>query len=201
MDYNTERKKLFLPEYGRNVQQMVDYALTIEDRDQRNLVARSIIAVMGTLMPLLRDQVDFKHKLWDHLAIMSDFKLDIDSPYPTPLREKLQEKPRPVPYAPSTLRHKHYGRVLETMVKTVAEMEDGEEKDILTLAIANQMKKSYLTWNKDSVTDDLILRDLGEFSKGKLTLKPEFKLQDRREIQTPNKIKRRPMHQSHTRRK
>ena len=77
---------------------------------------------------------------------MSDFKLDIDSPYPTPLREKLQEKPRPVPYAPSTLRHKHYGRVLETMVKTVAEMEDGEEKDILTLAIANQMKKSYLTW-------------------------------------------------------
>jgi len=92
MDYNTERKKLFLPEYGRNVQQMVDYALTIEDRDQRNLVARSIIAVMGTLMPLLRDQVDFKHKLWDHLAIMSDFKLDIDSPYPTPLREKTSRK-------------------------------------------------------------------------------------------------------------
>lgn len=201
MDYNTQRKKLFLPEYGRNVQQMVDYAMTIEDRDQRNLVARSIIAVMGTLMPQLRDQADFKHKLWDHLAIMSDFKLDIDSPYPTPLREKLQEKPRPVPYAPSTLRHKHYGRVLESMIKTVAAMEDGEEKDYLVLAIANQMKKSYIAWNKDSVTDDLILRDLGDFSKGKLSLKPEFKLQDRREMQTSNKNKRRPSHQQHSRKK
>lgn len=180
---------------------MVDYAMTIEDRDQRNLVARAIISVMGTLNPHLRDQVDFKHKLWDHLAIMSDFMLDIDSPYPTPVREKFQEKPRPVPYAPSTLRHKHYGRVVESMVKTVAAMEDGEEKDHLVLAIANQMKKSYITWNKDSVTDDLILRDLGEFSKGKLSLKPEFKLQDRREMQSPNKIKRRPQRPPHQRKK
>jgi len=200
MDYNTQRSKLPLPEYGRNVQQMVDYALTVEDKEERNTVVKTIISVMGTLNPHLRDQPDFKHKLWDHLAVMSDFKLIVDSPYPDPSREKLNEKPRPVPYAPIRLKHKHYGRVIQAMVVAATKLEDGEEKDYLVYAIANQMKKSYLTWNKESVTDDLILRDLGEFSDGLLKLNPEYKLQDRFEIQTAPAPRKRPQ-QNHPRKK
>ena len=197
MDYNTQRSKLPLPEYGRNVQQMVDYALTVEDREERNTVVKTIISVMGTLNPHLRDQPDFKHKLWDHLAVMSDFKLVVDSPYPDPSREKLSEKPRPVPYAPIRLKHKHYGRVIQSMVAAAMKLEDGEEKDFLVYAIANQMKKSYLTWNKESVTDDIILRDLGEFSEGMLKLSPEYKLQERFEIQSTSAPKKRiPQHHS-----
>jgi hypothetical protein len=200
MDYNTQRSKLSLPEYGRNVQQMIDYALLVEDREQRNTVVKTIISVMGTLNPHLRDQPDFKHKLWDHLAIMSDFKLDIDSPYPTPSREKLSEKPRPVPYAPIRLKHKHYGRILSNMAREAVKREAGEEKDFLVYTIANHMKKAYLTWNKESVTDDIILRDLAEFSDGQLTLSPEYKLQDRFEIQVASKPKKR-MQQNHPRKK
>lgn len=200
MDYNTQRSKLPLPEYGRNVQQMVDYALTVEDKEERNTVVKTIISVMGTLNPHLRDQPDFKHKLWDHLAVMSDFKLIVDSPYPDPSREKLNEKPRPVPYAPIRLKHKHYGRVIQAMVVAATKLEDGEEKDYLVYAIANQMKKSYLTWNKESVTDDLILRDLGEFSDGLLKLNPEYKLQDRFEIQTAPAPRKR-LQQNHPRKK
>ena len=200
MDYNTQRSKLALPEYGRNVQQMIDYALSVEDREQRNTVVKTIISVMGTLNPHLRDQPDFKHKLWDHLAIMSDFKLDIDSPYPTPSREKLSEKPRPVPYAPIRLKHKHYGRVIANMAKAAVKKEDGEEKDFLVYTIANQMKKAYLTWNKETVTDDIILRDLAEFSEGQLQLSSEYKLQDRFEIQAASKPKKR-MQQHHSRKK
>ena len=200
MDYNTQRSKLPLPEYGRNVQQMVDYALTVEDKEERNTVVKTIISVMGTLNPHLRDQPDFKHKLWDHLAVMSDFKLIVDSPYPDPSREKLNEKPRPVPYAPIRLKHKHYGRVIQSMVTAATKLEDGEEKDYLVYAIANQMKKSYLTWNKESVTDDLILRDLAEFSEGMLKLNPEYKLQDRFEIPSTSAPKKR-IPQHHPRKK
>ena len=117
MDYNTQRKKLALPEYGRHIQQMVDYIASVEDRDERNRLAKSLVAIMGNLNPHLRAINDFKHKLWDHLFIMSDFKLDIDSPYPIPSLEQYNEKPRKVPYPGNPIKFKHYGRVIEMMIE------------------------------------------------------------------------------------
>lgn len=167
-DYNTSRKKLALPEYGRNVQNMVDLLLQIEDRETRNRAARTIVDMMGNLHPYLRDVPDFKHKLWDHLAIMADFKLDIDYPYDPPSKEILTEKPKRVPYLQSNLKYRYYGKTIELMIKKAMEYEDGPEKDILIYQIANHMKKSYLTWNKDSVDDTLILEDLANMSRGLL---------------------------------
>lgn len=128
MDYNTQRKKLALPEYGRHIQQMVDYITGIEDGDERNRLAKALIGVMGNLNPHLRDINDFKHKLWDHLFIMSDFKLDIDSPYPIPSKEEYQEKPKQIPYPKNPIKYKHYGRVIELMIEKAIEMEEGTEK-------------------------------------------------------------------------
>lgn len=167
-DYNTSRKKLALPEYGRNVQNMVDLLLTIEDRETRNQAAKTIVEMMGNLHPYLRDVPDFKHKLWDHLAIMADFKLDIDYPYDPPSKEILTEKPKRVPYLQSNLKYRYYGKTIELMIKKAMEYEDGPEKDILIYQIANHMKKSYLTWNKDSVDDTLIFEDLSNMSRGLL---------------------------------
>lgn len=167
-DYNTSRKKLALPEYGRSVQNMVDLILAIEDRETRNRAAKAIIEVMGNLYPYLRDVPDFKHKLWDHLAIMAEFKLDIDYPYEPPSPEILNEKPKRVPYQQTNLKYRYYGRTLELMIKKAMEYEDGPEKDVLIYQIANHMKKSYLTWNKDSVDDTIIFEDLSNMSKGLL---------------------------------
>jgi len=182
MDYNTSRKKLNLPEYGRNIQQMVDHLSTVEDRDERNRLAKVLIGIMGNMNPHLRDINDFKHKLWDHLFIMSDFKLDIDSPYPIPNFETYTEKPRKVPYPTQPITYKHYGRSIELMIQKAIEMEEGQQKDALTQLIANHMKKAYLMWNKDSVSDEDILRDLGVLSKGKLALAAGAKLTDSREV-------------------
>ncbi|HNV53415.1 MAG TPA: DUF4290 domain-containing protein, partial [Tenuifilaceae bacterium] len=154
MDYNTQRKKLVLPEYGRHIQQMVDYIAGIEDRDERNRLAKALIGIMGNLNPHLRDINDFKHKLWDHLFIMSDFKLDIDSPYPIPSLEEYMEKPQQIPYPNNPIKYKHYGRVIELMIEKAIEMEEGQEKDALKQLIANQMKKANIAWNKDSVIDE-----------------------------------------------
>jgi hypothetical protein len=164
-DYNTSRKKLALPEYGRNVHNMVDLILEMEDRDRRNLAAQAIIDVMGNLNPYLRDIPDFKHKLWDHLAIMSDFKMDIDYPYSPPSRDILLEKPHKVPYCQREIKFRHYGHTMELMIRKAMELEDGNEKDILVSQLANHMKKSYLTWNRDSVEDEKILEDLSAMSK------------------------------------
>jgi hypothetical protein len=184
MDYNTQRKHLSLPEYGRNIQQMVNHLLEVEDREERSRLAKVIIGVMGNMNPHLRDINDFKHKLWDHLHIMSDFKLDIDSPYPKPDIETIFEKPRRVPYPTKPIKYKHYGRSIEMMVAKAIEMEDGTQKEALTQLIANHMKKSYLTWNKDSVTDEDILRDMSVLSNGQLTLSPGFKLNEVKETVT-----------------
>jgi hypothetical protein len=177
MDYNSKRKKLALPEYGRNIQNMVDYLSTIEDRETRNKQARAVIDVMGNLNPQLRDVAEYKHKLWDHIAIMADFKLDIDYPYEPPSPEILTEKPNRVPYNQHPIRYRHYGRTLELMIKRSVEMEN-EEKDIMVELLANFMKKSYLNWNKDAVEDDKILMDLEDMSKGKLNVKRELVLTD-----------------------
>ncbi len=191
MEYNTSRKKLVLPEYGRNIQRMVDLTKAEPDKEKRNAMAQAIIAIMGNMNPHLRDIVDFKHKLWDHLAIMADFSLNIDSPYPEPEIEVLQEKPEIVPYKTNDTRFKHYGKTLEKMVDVAVDMEEGEMKDILVSLIANHMKKSYLTWNKEVVDDIQIFRDLKIISKGKIDLSTEkTTLTETREILAKNKRRR-----------
>jgi len=192
-DYNTSREKLILPEYGRNIQKMINYVVSIEDREERNKAAQTVIQIMGNLNPHLRDISDFKHKLWDHLAIVSDFKLDIDSPYETPAREVLFEKPNKVEYNQKNMGYKHYGRSLEMMIQKVAEMEDDEEKERLTELLANHMKKLYLTWNREIVDDKLIFDDLKELSKGKIEKAPDdLKLSETKDILQKNKRKRQP---------
>ena len=191
MEYNTSRKKLVLPEYGRNIQRMVDLTKAEPDKEKRNAMAQAIIAIMGNMNPHLRDIVDFKHKLWDHLAIMADFDLDIDSPYPEPEAETLQEKPEVVPYNKNDTRFKHYGKTIEKMVGVAVDKEEGEMKEILVSLIANHMKKSYLTWNKEAVDDKQIFRDLKIISQGKIDLSPEkTTLTETREILAKNKRRR-----------
>jgi len=181
MDYNSKRKKLALPEYGRNVQNMVDHILTIEDRDERNRAAKTVINVMGNLYPYLRDVSEFTHKLWDHLAIMADFKLDIDYPYEPPSPDILTEKPNNVPYAQFPIKYRHYGLIMEKMIEKASEFE-GEEKEILTQQLANQMKKSYLVWNKGAVEDEKIFLDMEELSDGKLKIDSSLQLTETKNI-------------------
>lgn len=176
MEYNTERPKMIIPEYGRNVQKMVTYLKTIEDRDRRNKNAQALIDVMGNLNPHLRDVPDFKHKLWDHLFIMSNFDLDVDSPYPIPEAKKFVEKPQTVPYSQSKIRYRYYGKMVELMIEEGIKMEDGEQKEMLKMAIANQMKKCYLQWNKDTVDDSTIIKHMDELSEGLLKMDPETQL-------------------------
>lgn len=191
MEYNTSRQKLVLPEYGRNIQKMIQLTIEETDREKRNKMAQAIIAIMGNMNPHLRDIADFKHKLWDHLAIISDFKLDIDSPYEAPVLEKLQEKPEKVPYNNKSAKFKHYGQTLEKMVEVAIEMEDGELKEILIQLIANHMKKSYLTWNKEAVSDEQIFKDLKIISDGKIDVNFEDnKLTETKDILAKNKRKR-----------
>lgn len=173
MEYNTQQKKLPLPEYGRSVQNMVDHAMTIEDRAERQRCANTIINIMGNMFPHLRDVPDFKHKLWDHLAIMSDFKLEIDYPYEIVEKENLYTKPEPLSYPKINIRYRHYGRTLEKLIAKAAEYTDGEEKKQLIGLIANHMKKSFMAWNKDIVDDRKIFDDLKEYSKGMIELKEE----------------------------
>lgn len=174
MQYNTQQKRIPLPEYGRSVQNMVDYALTIEDRAERQRCANTIIHIMGGMFPHLRDVPDFTHKLWDHLAIMADFKLDIDSPYEQIQQGNLATKPDYVPYPSKRIRYRHYGRTVEDLIKIACDFPEGEEKDNLVALIANHMRKAYVTWNKDNIELEKIDDDLMELSKGKLRLTDEL---------------------------
>ncbi len=186
MDYNSNRKKLALPEYGRNIQNMVDYLMTIEDREKRNKSAQTVIDVMGNLFTHLRDVQEFKHKLWDHLAIMADFKLDIDYPYEPPKPEILTAKPNRVPYNQHRIKYKHYGRTLELMIEE-ANRYEGEEREIMIEQLANHMKKSYLAWNKDAVEDKKIFMDLDELSQGTLSVNEDLQLADAKTLVTKKK--------------
>jgi hypothetical protein len=170
MEYNTDQPKMIIPEYGRNIQKMIDFAITVKDREERNRVARAIIDVMGQLNPHLRDVTDFKHKLWDHIFIISEFRLDVDSPYPKPTPETFQTKPERVSYPSNDIRYKHYGKNVENIIAKAKNYEEGPERNALVEQIANLMKRSYLTWNRDSVNDEVILKQLDELSKGKLKL-------------------------------
>jgi hypothetical protein len=186
-DYNSSRKKLILPEYGRNIQKMVNHLKTIEDRDERNKAARTVIGVMGNPNPHLRDVADFKHKLWDHLAIISDFDLDIDSPYETPAPESLQSKPKKVPYHQHRIQKKHYGRSIVLMIEKAVALEPGEEKEDLVKMIAYHMKKSYLTWNREAVSDSEIFTDMKTLSGGVLIANPDLKLPETKDILAKNR--------------
>ena len=173
MEYNTQRKKMELPEYGRSVQNMVDHALTIEDRAERQRCANTIINIMGGMFPHLRDVPDFNHKLWDHLAIMSDFKLDIDYPFEIVKKEDLVVKPEKLEYPNGALRYRHYGRFLEGMIKKAIEVEnEGEKKQLINL-LAIQMKKDLNNWNKEGIEDQKIVDDLREYTNGVIDLKVE----------------------------
>lgn len=170
LEYNSEREHLIIPEYGRHLQKLIEQATAIEDRDERNKAAKYIISIMGSLNPHLRDVPDFQHKLWDQLFIMSDFKLDVDSPYPIPSREMLQQKPDRLSYPQNFPKYRFYGNNIKYMIDVVGKWEDSELKSALIMVIANHMKKSYLSWNKENVADEVIFEHLLELSNGKINL-------------------------------
>jgi hypothetical protein len=171
LEYNTEREHLIIPEYGRHIQKMINYATSRETKEERNKVAGAIIAVMGNLQPHLRDVPDFQHKLWDQLFIMSDFKLDADSPYEKPQREVLEARPEPLGYPQNYPKYRFYGNNIKTMIDVANTWEEGEMKEALVYTIANHMKKCFLNWNKDTVEDRVIFKHLYELSDGKINLK------------------------------
>lgn len=186
MEYNTQLKRLALPEYGRNVQNMVDYCLTLKDREERKSCANAIINIMGNLFPHLRDVNDFKHILWDHLAIMADFQLDIDYPYEIIKKEDLYSKPGKIEYSRPTMKYMHYGKTLEKMIKIALEMEDPKEKESFTWLVLTHMKKSYIQWNKE-VDDQKIFNDLYDLSNQALDFRgSNIKLPDMKELNQRN---------------
>ena len=191
LDYNTQNRQLALPEYGRNIQQMVDFCLTIEDREIRTNCAFAIIDVMKNIMPDYEKQDDGIKMLWDHLNIMADFKLDIDFPFEVIKQEEMKPTPQRIPYGSSAIRYRHYGKNIEQMIDRVANMEDSSEKDMLVSMIAHHMKKLMLIHNKEGVADAKILRDLAEYSHGKINLNPEtYLLHEFHEAQAPEAPKK-----------
>ncbi|MEN8965501.1 MAG: DUF4290 domain-containing protein [Polaribacter sp.] len=171
LEYNSERPLMIIPEYGRHIQKMVDHCVALADVEERNKMAKAIVDVMGNLQPHLRDVPDFKHKLWDQLYIMSDFKLDAKSPYPIPSREELQEKPERLPYPKYASKYRYYGNNIQTMIDVALSWDDDDKKEALVYTIANHMKKCYLNWNKDTVDDAVIFNHLYDLSDGKLDLR------------------------------
>ena len=171
LEYNTVREDLIIPEYGRHIQKMINYASTRETKEERNKLANAIISVMGNLQPHLRDVADFQHKLWDQLFIMSDFKLDADSPFEKPSKEILNAKPEPLSYPQNFPKYRFYGNNIKIMIDEAVKWDSGEMKDALVLTIANHMKKCFLNWNKDSVKDQVIFDHLYELSESKIDIR------------------------------
>ena len=171
LEYNTEREHLIIPEYGRHIQKMINHAKSQENKEERNNLAKAIISVMGNLQPHLRDVADFQHKLWDQLFIMSNFELDVDSPFDKPIKEELQARPEPLGYPQNHPKYRFYGNNIKTMIDVAITWEDNELKEALILNIANHMKKCFLNWNKDTVEDDVIFNHLYELSNKKIDLK------------------------------
>lgn len=188
MDYNTQRTRLVLPEYGRIIHQMVIYCLTIPDREERTRAAHAIINLMGSMNPHLRDVPDFKHKLWDHLAIMSDFKLDIDWPYPLPEKDILDLKPEKLPYSDGDIKYRHYGKNLEKLVKKIPEVQDPHSQRILIEMLANHMKRSYMIWKKESISDEIIFKEMNKLLEGKVQIPEDLILADFRDLNTAKQV-------------
>ncbi|MCO4293751.1 DUF4290 domain-containing protein [Solitalea sp. MAHUQ-68] len=167
-DYNTTRPRLLMAEYGRNVQNMINHVLTLEDKEERNKYAQAVIELMGQLNPHLRDVTDFKHKLWDHLFIISDFALEVDSPFPVPSKESIYAKPHRLKYPSNHIKYKHYGKTLEYMLDKARSLPDSDRKNQFVNSLAAFMKMSYIGWNKDTVSDETIINDLNELSNSEL---------------------------------
>lgn len=170
LKYNTQKRRLQLPEYGRNVQKMIEYVKTIPDRDERNRQARAVIGVMETINPQVHLQDDYEHKLWDHMFIISGFDLDVDSPYPAPKPEDLNVEPVEIPMKRRPVKVAHYGRNIENIINLIAEKEDGEAKEAMIRSIAVYMRQQYLIWNKDSVSDETIFNDIVKLSDGRIRI-------------------------------
>lgn len=183
-DYNSTRNKLILSEYGRNVQNMVKYIVELPTKEERNRYAQVVIDLMGFLNPHLRDVADFKHKLWDHLQIISNYQIDVDAPYPPPEPEVLAAKPAPLRYPNQRIKYKHYGKTIELMMEKAKSIDEPARKQHMVQAIANFMKMAYVQWNKDSVADESIISDLKAMSNGELTLEENVNL-NRVEYRTP----------------
>ncbi len=179
--YNTEEPKMIIPEYGRNVQKMIDHAITIEDKEEQKKCADAIIRVMGQINPHFRDNEDLNQKLWTHLFIMSDFKLNVDSPYPKPNKETYNSKPDKVPYPKNDIKYGHYGKIMEDLILAAVKYPEGEDKKNLTKHIANLLKTSYLLWNRDTVNDSVIIKNLEQLSNGALTISAD-ELRDTNDI-------------------
>jgi hypothetical protein len=175
-DYNTTRNELILAEYGRNVQNMVKYIIELPDREERNKYAQAVIDLMGFLNPHLRDVADFKHKLWDHLHIISGYKIDVDSPYPKPTPEAAAVKPSHIGYPQQRIKYKHYGKTVEVLIERAIAVNDPERRAAMVQGIANFMKMAYVQWNKDSVADETIFKNLRELSGGQLELEENVNL-------------------------
>ncbi len=170
LEYNSDREDLIIPEYGRHIHKMVNQAIECNNKDERNNMAKAIIGVMGNLNPHLRDVPDFQHKLWDQLFIMSQFQLDVDSPYPKPSKEIFEQKPEKLNYPQNHPKYRFYGNNIKKMIDIAVSWEDGEMKSQLVYVIANHMKKCFLNWNKDTVEDSVIYEHLFELSNSKIFL-------------------------------
>jgi hypothetical protein len=190
MEYNTQKSKLIIAEYGRNLQQMAQDCVAIEDRALRTRTAEFIVNVMAQMNPKVKESGDYRQKLWDHLHIMADFKLDVDSPYPPPSQEVLSFSHKQIKYQQSNIRYRHYGKNIELMIEKAVAFEDGPEKEALIRTIANHLKKSYLNWNRNTVDDDVILKNLADLSANRLQLSEEHKLSHTNEILARNKKKK-----------
>ena len=173
LQYNTKRTQLIIPEYGRHVQLMINQILETKDREERNKMAKAVIGIMGNMNPHLRDVPDFQHKLWDQLFIMSNFELDVDSPYEKPQKEVLQQKPDRLAYPQRNPKYRFYGNNIKSMINVAVNWEEGDLKNALVFNIANHMKKCFLNWNKDTVQDEVILNHLMELSDKKLSVRKE----------------------------
>ena len=171
LEYNTEREHLIIPEYGRHIQKMINHAIAQDTKEERNKIAKAIISVMGNMQPHLRDVPDFQHKLWDQLFIMSNFKLDADSPFEKPSKESLSLSPGPLAYPQNYPKYRFYGNNIKTMIEAASAWEDGEMKIALVFTIANHMKKSFLSWNKDTVEDSVIYDHIFELSNGNIDIR------------------------------
>jgi len=187
MEYNTTRDSLKISEYGRNIQNMIMYITTLTDREQRNRMTATLVNILAIMNPDMRDQVDIKHKLYDHVHLMSDFTLDIDSPYPVPPRPEEAAPPARVPYTQENIKLRPYGKYMQRMIEKAVEYEEGEEKDELVKTIANNLKKMYLNWNRDSVNDELIHEHLSLLSGKKLKLRDDDRLHSTTDILKANK--------------
>ncbi len=173
LEYNSDRNQLVIAEYGRHVQKMVEICMEEKDRAKRTEMANSIIGVMANISNQKKDATDFQQTLWDQLYIISDFKLDVDGPYPIPSREELFKKPEPLPYPQNHPKYRFYGNNISLMIDEAIKVEDGNLKDALVYTIANHMKKCFLNWNRDTVKDSVIFKHLEELSDGKLVIKAD----------------------------